>query len=91
MSHTDDVSGSAVSDNQAHVDESARTVDDPRVIQDLEAYIKGLGEGSVPDRQRLLEQYPQIDAELSDCWFSPASRTLACRAEAARVRPIARS
>ena len=45
----------------------ARSIDESDVLRDVEAYCVALQKGSNVDRQRLLEKYPEIARELSEC------------------------
>jgi len=45
----------------------ARLLDDPRVIEQVEAYREALLQGQNPDRQQVLEQFPEIAHELAAC------------------------
>jgi len=47
--------------------QGVRSLDDPRVIQEVETYREALLVGKNPDRQQLLERFPAIAGELAAC------------------------
>ena len=44
-----------------------RSVDDPQVVEAVEQYLASLDTGQAPDRQQLLDRFPQLASELSAC------------------------
>jgi serine/threonine protein kinase len=42
-------------------------IDDPRVVECAEAYLSALQAGKSPDRQAVLERFPEIANELAEC------------------------
>lgn len=48
-------------------DAAARSIDDPRVIEQLERYVAAREAGEQPDRQPLIDQFPAIRNELVAC------------------------
>lgn len=67
MTHFEAPRHTTLPDRDGLASEAPPTIDDPRIVQRLEEYMRGLEEGRTPDRERLLDRYPEIAVELNAC------------------------
>src|SRR5262245_29259305 len=68
----DDAPGSSLNAAQPSGESEPRaappaSIDDSRVIQDVQAFREALQRGETPDRQTLIAKYPAIARELAAC------------------------